>query len=371
MSQRATEPVLGVVSSRTAPATIIDVAREAGLSKSTASRALTGSGHVSADARRRAEDAARRLGYTPNGLARSMLRGKSELIGALVPDAATPFFARAVRGIADIARASGFEVVLTNTDGDLEAERRALKLLTERRSDGIIVAPASVTDGEHISVAVGAGIPVVQLDRRVQGVSRAGSVTIDNIQGGYIAVRHLTELGHRKIALVTEAAGELERWARRRVWGAGIMPSAARLGGYVRALADAGLELDRDLVVRSEYRREAAMVAVEKLLARRQDITAIFCTDGVLTSGAFEALQRSGLSCPGRVSLIGFDDQEWSTMVRPELTIVQQPDYELGRAAGRQLLERIADATLRPRDVRFSARLVVRGSTAPPPGMSL
>jgi LacI family transcriptional regulator len=346
------------------PPTIIDVALEAGLSKSTVSRALNGSGSVSAEARRRAEEAARRLDYTPNELARSMIRGSTKLIGVIVPDAATPYFARAIRGISDVARASGFEVVLANTDGDVEAERRALSVLIERRSDGVIVAPASVTDGAPLARAIDAGTPIVQLDRCVAGLSGGGSVTIDNAGIAYIAVRHFLDLGHRKIAVITETTAQVDQLSRRRIPRAGFMPSAARLAGYLRALEEYGVDCDPELIVRSKYRREAALAATQELLAQRQDATAVFCTDGVMTSGAFEAIQRSDLPCPSEISLIGFDDQEWTTMVRPEITIVEQPDYELGMAAARQLLARIANPGRRPRDVRLRARLVVRGSTS-------
>lgn len=352
---------------RPAPPTIIDVAREAGLSRSTASRALSGSESVSAEARSRAEAAARRLGYTPNALARSMIRGSTEVIGVLVPDVATPFFARAVRGIADVARSAGFEVLLVNTDSDPEAEVRALQVLTERRSDGIIVAPAIVTDAAHLARTIYAGTPLVQLDRRVAGLSGASSVTIDNAESSYVAARHLLDLGHRIIAVISESAREMD-WllSRQRIPREGLMPSAARLAGCLRAFSDKGVTPDGALIAYSEYTRDAAVAATGQLLARRPDVTAILCTDGVLTSGAFEALQRSGRNCPRDISLVGFDDQEWMTMVRPELTVVAQPDYELGRAAAQELLDRFAHDSP-PRDVRFRASLVVRGSTGVPP----
>lgn len=352
---------------RLGPPTIIDVARDAGLSRSTASRALSGSTAVSAEARSRAEAAARRLGYTPNALARSMIRGSSEVIGVLVPDVATPYFARAVRGIADVARSAGFEVLLANTDGDPEVEARALQVLTERRSDGIIVAPAIVANAAHLARAIDAGTPLVQLDRRVANLSGASSVTIDNAESSCVATRHLLQLNHRTIAVISESAQEIE-WllGRQRIPRQGLMPSAARLAGYLRALREKGVMPDRELIVHSEYTRDAAVTATKDLLERRPDVTAILCTDGVLTSGAFEALQRSGRICPRDISLVGFDDQEWMTMVRPELTVVAQPDYQLGWAAAQELLNCLIHGRP-PRDVRFRASLVVRNSTAAHP----
>ncbi|KMS87310.1 LacI family DNA-binding transcriptional regulator [Prauserella rugosa] len=344
---------------------LIDVAREAGVSTATAGRALGGYGKVSQRTRERVADAASRLGYRTNGLARSMITGSTQTLGVLVSDVSNPFFATALRGITDVTQQAGFEVLLSNTGGDADAERRALAVMSEKRVDGVIVAPALPSDGAHLARAIELSVPVVQLDRLASGVPSADSVTIDNEHAVAEAVGHLLELGHRRIGVITEADGDIARLRsgnRKR----GLLPSAVRLRGYFSALTEAGIPVDESLVGVARYDRESAYDATTRLLELTEPPTAMLCTDNVLASGAYRAAQDKGLRMPDDLSLIGFDDEPWTTLVRPGLTIVEQPTYELGAQAGRQLLDRIERGPGRARHVQLKAKLVARDSTAPP-----
>ncbi|GHF68745.1 LacI family transcriptional regulator [Amycolatopsis bartoniae] len=345
-------------------ASLIDVARAAGVSTATAGRALGGYGQVSDRTRERVLAAAAELGYRTNGLARSMVTGSTQTIGVVVTDVANPFFATALRGITDVTSPAGFEVLLANTGGTREAEQRAVTVMSEKRVDGMIVAAAQPGDGAHLKHAMDVGVPVVLLDRQVTGVPDADTITIDNEHAAAEAVAHLLELGHRRIGVITEAGDQLARvrsGSRRR----GLFPSAVRLRGYVRALQAAGIEIDERLVAPARYERESAYDAMTSLLDSAVPPTAVLCTDNVLASGAYRAAQDRGLSMPADLSLVGFDDEPWTTLVRPELTIVEQPTYDLGARAGRQLLDRLAGSANRsPQHVQLKAKLVVRESTA-------
>jgi LacI family transcriptional regulator len=259
----------------------------------------------------------------------------------VVTDIGTPFFARAVRGISDSARSAGYEVLLSNTDGDPSAEERALRVLEEKRADGVIVAPSDPAAVDAARRLLEGGTPVVALDRRLSGLRGADSVLLDNRKAAREAVAYLIALGHRRIAVLSEgsleralAATETRDVVRER-------PSVARVAGYLCALREAGLEVDPDLVLHSAYDRIEAVQVVGDFLSRGDRASALFCTDALLSTGAFTAVRESGLACPEELSFIAFDDQEWTQLVRPRLTVVSQPAYEIGAAAVGLLLRRI------------------------------
>lgn len=373
------------------PPSIVEVAREAGVSTATAGRVLGGYGQASAASRAKVEDAARRLSYRPNGLARSLIHGSTETVGVIVTDVGNSFFAGAVRAIADVVRAAGYEMLLANTDADPEAERRAIQVMWEKRVDGLIIAPQSPDSAERLRPVADGGLPLVLLDRPLPALPQVDQVIVNNTACARSAVNHLVRLGHRRIAVLSEAAEDFPRLRDAApAEGDAERPSAARLVGHLAALRRAGIDPDPGLIVHSPYDRDAAARAVLRLLRRDPGVTALFCTDNVLASGAVAALQRSGRGCPDEVSLVGFDDQEWTTLVRPRLTVVRQPTRELGTTAARRLLERVAErqgggggeaAGTGPGAGRTEApagsagqrlvlrgRLVERDSTGPPPG---
>lgn len=346
--------------------TIVDVARAAGVSKSTAGRALAGASEVSARTREKVARVAAELGYRPNSLARSMITGNTETVGVVVPDLANRFFAEALQSIARTVRKHGYEVLVSSTEGERELERRSVETLAAKRVDGLIVAPLDGTDDEHLRRLAADGTALVLLDRRAPGVDRASFVSTNNIEASRLATDHLIGLGHREIAIISETRYDPALADVTEPSTTGLRPSAMRLAGYLQALRAAGIPVRPEHVVHSAYSSAISYDATRTLLRTNPEITAIYCTDNVLSAGAFAAVQDSTLRCPTDVSLIGFDDHEWATLVRPRLTVVEQPTESLGVAAAEDLLAAIAEPGGPPVTRLLSAHLVVRDSVAPP-----
>ncbi|MDR5698767.1 LacI family DNA-binding transcriptional regulator [Agromyces aerolatus] len=352
--------------------TIIDVALAAGVSKSAAARVLAQSGSASEKTRKKVLEAADRLGYRPNQLARAMKSGATNTIGIVVPDVAIPFFSAVVRGLADTARAAGFEVLVSNTDNDADIEARALELLAEQRVDGIVIAPVFQRDPAAIVRLHREGMPIVLLDRSMPGLELLPLVSVDHVDATECAVRALIDDGHRRIALVTEASAapsELAQLTDRATDDADrslLRPSAQRLIGYVRALRAAGLDVDDELIIRSGYTTADAQRAVHDFLGRGIDATALHATDAVLSSGAYRGIRACGLSVPDDLSFIGFDDQDWTTMVEPAVTVVEQPRQRLGATATTILVGIIRGGATEPLRQMLAPELLVRGSVAAP-----
>lgn len=350
-------------------ATINDVARQAGVSKSTAARVLSGNGSASPSTQQRVHEAAQQLGYRPNGLARAIVSGTSNTIAVVLPDVANAFFSAALRGLTDSARAAGFEVLVSNTDNDADIEARSIELLTEKRADGFIIAPVFQRHPQAISRLVQDNVPVVLLDRRMPALADVPLVSVDHVGAAERATSSLIELGHERIAILTEAPQDL-RDLTDDVTEAklGVLrPSTQRLIGYRQALVKHGVPLDERLVVRAEYSGIAAQRSVHGLLDSEIHFTALFGTDAILTAGAYKALAERGVKLPDTASFIGFDDQEWTTLVEPSITVMDQPRHALGSTAATRLLAMVRGVASEMNDVRLPASLVVRGSTGPPP----
>ena len=312
---------------------IFDVAREAGVSRATAARALGGYGSVSEDARRRVEAAAERLGYSVNSVARSMVTGQTMTLGALIADISNPFFARVIRGFTDGARSSGYDVVLVNTDETVYTEIHGLKLLTEKRVDGILVAPASEEVGEHLALAIERGQALVQVDRYIPGLD-TDVVVVNNYESGYQAVQRVIAAGHTRIAAPILRTKGGDGHANL------ISTMHERHQGYRDAMAEAGLAVPQAYTPGAHGRSEVR-TAVAEMLSRPDRPTAVFGLDDSFTLGIIDAVYSRELLVPDQVSIFGFDDTEWTTVVRPPLSVIAQPAYDLGARAAQALLRRI------------------------------
>ncbi len=351
--------------------TIIDVAHAAGVSKSAAARVLAQKGSASSGTRERVLRAAEQLGYRPNHLARAMKSGATNTLGIVVPDVAIPFFSAVLRGFADTARAAGFEVLVSNTDNDADIETRSLEVLTEQRVDGIVVAPVFRKDPAAIIRLQSEGMPIVLLDRRMPGLEHLPLVSVDHAGATQKAISALIAAGHRRIALVTEATmgvPELEPLTRGDTAPfalALLRPSAQRLVGYLRAMRDADLPVDEDLIIRSAYSADDAQRAVDSFFERGTSATALHATDAVLSSVTYHAIRDRGPALPDPLSFIAFDDQDWTTMVAPTITVIEQPRQRLGAVAATALIGLIRGGAAEPHDRLLQAELIVRGSTAP------
>jgi LacI family transcriptional regulator len=330
--------------------TIADVASLAGVHTATAGRVLGGYGYTSEEIRARVRRAAEQLGYSPNLLARGLITGKTRTIGVVAGDIQSPFYSSILRGVADVARAEGFGVLLTNSDEKLELELEAVKLLREKQIDGLIVAPCDTRRSDHLRLALRQGCPVVQIDRTVKNLA-ADSVTVDNRAASRAATAKLIAAGHRRIAIVAELeqweAGNLAAFIGAAAAGsldpAALFPSWQRLLGYIEAQIASGIGVDPRLVLRAgSYSVAAAKAQVMAALSAPDRPTALFTTDGLMTAGAVDAITTLDMQIPRDLSLIGFDDLDWMSFFKPGITAIVQPLTAMGEAAARLILDRIA-----------------------------
>jgi DNA-binding LacI/PurR family transcriptional regulator len=326
-----------------------DVAREAGVSPSTVSRALHTRGYASPEARERVREVALRLGYVPNHMARNLRSRTSTAIGVLISDLRNSFYADLAAGIEEVLRAEGHQMILVNDSGDPAEEMLAAETLLAMQVPGVIVTPVTANCPKMLRQN---GIHVVCADREL-GRPGGDVVISDNKAGARELTEHLIGLGHTRIGLLIDETK----------WSTG----AGRLAGFRAAHTDAGLELDEDLVAYTSFDAEAARRTTSDLLNQHK-VTAILSANNVLAQGALAELKDRRLKIPQRISLAAYDDMPWMSLVQPALTTVDQHTVDLGRNCARLLLSRIRDE-LPPkrRIVRVAPRLVVRGSTGPAP----
>jgi len=341
------------------------VARMAGVSTATAGRALGNYSSVRPETAERVQHAARVLGYRPNALARGLINGATRTIGVIVTDLGNPFFSGMLKGVSQAARREDYDVLLFDTGGDLDAEARAVKVLSERRVDGIIAAPAALESGANFAALTEYRVPLVLVDRPL-AESGADTVLVSNVSSAEEATAHLLGHGHRRIAVVSESDESPTSALALAARDEPMRPATARLAGYARAHAATGLPIDDDLHVRVPYAAERAEGAISAFLDAHPDVTAVFTTDNVLSAAAFRSFQTTGRRCPDDVSLVGFDEHEWATLVRPTLSVVQQPREAIGSTAAERLLRRITGADQSaPVHTELAATLVPRDSSGP------
>jgi LacI family transcriptional regulator len=332
--------------SHATPVTLADIAREAGTSPATASRALSGRGYVSASARARLLAAAERLGYVPNASARTLKQRTSRVIGVAVSDLSNEFYARLATGIEQTLRGSNYQMVLISDNSESSREVAGARTFLAMRAPGVILTPAGREAADTLAQH---GVAVVEVDRRVADVP-CDAVVIDNERGGMFATSHLLELGHRRVALLVADTD----WTT----------DAGRLRGYLAAHEAAAIPVDDHLILPIRFDARDAEDRIAGLLDVEKP-TAIFAANNLLSQQAWRVLRRRGLKLPHDVSLVGFDDISWMDMVEPGITAVAQPTMELGRRAARLLLRRIDDPAREPALEVLQPTLIVRGSTGP------
>lgn len=329
-------------------ATLKDVARAAGVSQSTTSRAISGEGYVAAAVRERVLSVAEELGYVPHAMARSLRKQVSRSIGVLVSDLRNSFYADLAAGIAGRAHRDGYTMMLVDDQGSGVEELSAARAFVATRAAGVIVTPLSREVSDYL---LRQRIPVVEVDRQFCAGACDG-VVIDNESVAQRVTDHLIALGHRRIALLIDETD----------WTTG----GQRLAGYRRSLAESGIEPDPTLMVAAGWDADGARRAAIDLLARRNHPTAVFAANNLLAEGMWRAAGDLGLRIPDDLSMVCFDDAQWMSMVSPGITAVAQDASALGQAAMDRLLERIADPDAEPATVVLEAQIRARGSTAAP-----
>ena len=337
------------------PATLRDVAAAARVHPATASRALNPETRllVSEDTARRVTAAAAKLGYRPNPVARSLRTRRSYTVGVLIPDLNNPLFPPIVRGLEDKLAAAGYVALIGNTDADASRERLIFEQMRARHVDGFVLATVTLHD-RLLAEAAAADVPVVLMNRLSQDYSFP-SVSVDNEQGARMAVTHLARLGHTRIAHI---AGPQE-----------ASTGASRMRGFRDGMAAHQLEVSQDLIVyASRYTVEEGSRCCRELLARDGGFTAVAAANDMLAVGCYAALDEAALQCPDDISVIGFNDMPFIDRLRPPLTTVRFPHYQLGTEAAQLLLERIGERETPVKILYLAPELVVRGSTAEPAG---
>ena len=329
-------------------ATIQDVARRAQVSPATVSRVLNSSSTVHPDLVRRVRAAVEALSYQPNGVARRLRRRESPLWAVIVPDVGNPFFTSMVRGVEDVAQGSGYSVVLCNTDENTGKEAGYIAAAAEERMAGVIIAPASTRDTD-VTPLLDLRIPVVALDRRLRRVA-ADTVLVDNERAAEEATEHLLDMGYRRVACIT-GPGQ-------------AMTARERLAGYRRALRGRGHQARPSLVRRADFREGGGFEAMASLLADA-DLDAVFVANNLMTVGALECLVQHDVQVPREIGVVGFDEIPWASLVRPSLSTVAQPTYEMGKTAGELLTTRLLEPSRPAETVVLRTTLNVRASSTP------
>lgn len=324
--------------------TVLDVAREAGVSASTVSRILNGSTRVGSDKREAVERAIKKLDFKPNLFARYLKSGTTMTVGILGQDIESPFFTRAMRGIEDELQGTGYSPMIVTGHWNAVEEEERIRMLLARRIDGLVILTGHLQDAQIVEFA--RHQPIVVTGRSLEAAN-VRSRQLDQQAGGYLATRHLIGLGHRRIAHIA---------------GPHDQPDAqARFAGYARALGEAGLAVNPDIVVQGDFLEASGLLAMNRLLDSGHGFTAVFAANDQSAFGARVAMYRRGVRVPDDVSLVGVDDLPAAAYFTPPLTTVRQPIYDMGRYAAATLLQMLGHPT---KDVEVPPlELIVRETT--------
>ncbi|KAF9122537.1 hypothetical protein BGX30_001921, partial [Mortierella sp. GBA39] len=308
-------------------ATIYDIAREAGVSIATVSKVINQTGRISDKTRKHVQDVMKRIDYQPSVVASALTKKRTYSLGLLIPDIANPFFAELARSIEDHAHELGYSLVICSTDNDLTREERYVNVLRQKSADGIIIATGARND-TMMKQLMKYKLPVAVIAREMPLLA-VDTVLVDDYLGGYLAASHLTGLGHRNIAVIAEDLA--------------VMSSKERVRGYRKALEEAGITYDDNLVA----------------------VTApIFGCNDLLAIGVVQAARELGLRVPEDVSVVGFDNTVLATIIDPPLTSVAQPVQQMGKEIVQLITGEIDGSKPSKQRLVLLPELVVRGTTS-------
>jgi len=301
--------------------TIYDVAREANVSMATVSRVVNGNPNVKPTTRKKVLEAIERLGYRPNAVARGLASKKTTTVGVIIPDISSIFYSELARGIEDIATMYKYNIILSNSDQNKDKELHLLNTMLGKQVDGIVFMGSHVTE-EHVEEFKKSPVPIV-LAASIENSNTIPSVTIDYVTAAKDAVTSLAQNGHKKIAYVS---GPYEDQV-----------GAKKLEGYKQGLEMANIPFDEELVIEGDFSYDSGIEAYEKINELDEKPTAIFVGTDEMAVGVIHGVMDQGLTIPEDVEIIGFDNTRLATMVRPRLTTVVQPMYDIGAVAMRLL----------------------------------
>ncbi|GAB3757310.1 LacI family DNA-binding transcriptional regulator [Zhihengliuella somnathii] len=345
------------------PATVADVARAAKVSKAQAARALGGYGSVSESVRAKVLAAADQLHYRPNALARSMNTGRSQTIGVVIGDVENPFFGLATRGLSDSLRDHGYDVVLANTGERVDVEQDAVRVMLDKRVDGLVISPASSVATEHLSGFLDSGRPLVMLDRTIDTLE-VDSVVV-NLHGlARQATSELVSMGHRRIGFISSVAAPDTGYSPELVLTNSSV--ADRLAGIIDACHGAGITVDPAWIRLNAGTPHAIGQAVEDMLSGPDSPTALIASDSMVGLEILTTLRRLGRRVPQDASFLMFDDMPWSSLVSPPISVISQPAYDMGVLAAESLLERLSAQRTAPVRHVLEGRVIHRDSVSAP-----
>jgi LacI family transcriptional regulator len=331
-------------------ATIVDVARRAGVSVSTVSHVVNRTRHVNPDTLSLVEEAIAFVGFRPNALARSLKRASTESVGIAISAISNPYFSDTICAIEAECARLGMMVFLSDTQDDPAQELKVVQALHQRRVDGIILAPSADPESRAVAYLNAHRIPFVLVDRLLS--NRYDQVGVQNKSSMQLLVAHLLSHGHTRIGYV---AGQC-----------GFSTTRERIDGYRAALKAAGIALDETLVRRPDGRTDGAAASTGELLDMESPPTAIAAGNNMALIGVMHSLRERGLYVPNDIALVGFDDFEWADYFEPRLTVIAQPCQAIGREAAALLIERIGNMDGKRRTIRLRTDLVLRTSCGCP-----
>ena len=332
------------------PSTIREVAREAGVSVATVSHALSGNRPVSAATRRRIARAARELGYRPNRVAASMITGRTQTLGMIVPDIGNPFFGGLCAAAERAAAVRGYAVVACSSELDPALEARTTRVLADRRVDALLYLAGTGNPNRALRELSPADLTLVALDEEVESLPEGCSLlAVDNEAGGALAAEHLLALGHRELGVVA---------------GPSDLPTArARTAGFVAACQRVGISIPSRRVYHAPYTVEGGRARARELLSAEPAVTAIFSGNDLIALGVLEAVEQAGRIVPADLSVVGFDDIFVAALARPPLTTIRQPIARLGKEAAELAIDIVEGRAAQAERRILPVELVVRGST--------
>ncbi len=335
--------------------TLADVAKVAGVSVMTASRALSGEGYASDETRAKVQAAAKQLGYTPNALARMMKGGKTNVIGVVVNDLSSAVVNCFVTALSEEVRKFDMDLFIYNSLGDMGGGKgRRVSQLLHGLWDGLVYVLPRMTD-DYLETLEKSSSPII-LVNYFRHETSLPVVCGDNVNGAHDAVTHLLELGHRRIGFIRGSAYTGQSDVRER--------------GYLAALADAGIKADPALVYPGNFNEQSGLEGGRHLLQLAEPPTAIFAANDAMAQGAMNAIREKNLRIPEDFSIIGFDDIPAASMTQPPLTTLRHPFEAMAQATVQELVRRIRGEPGRRQRIEFPSEFVVRESTGPAPGAS-
>jgi LacI family transcriptional regulator, repressor for deo operon, udp, cdd, tsx, nupC, and nupG len=326
-------------------ASIKDVAKLANVSTATVSRVLRNAGNVTEETKRRVLEAIEALNYQPNVLGRYLRRMETETVLVIVPDITNPFFSKVLRGIEAVALERGYQVLLGDTQNDVQLEEQYLNVLPQKQVDGMIFLTARTR--KELMEEMSRQFPIVLACEYLEGTD-IPTVSIDNISSARKATEHLIGLGHRRIAHLT---GPMD-----------VILSRDRLRGYYQALAQHDIDVDAALVQEGDFSFESGYNVTLKLLALEKPPTAIFAANDAMAIGAIKAVRHRGGRVPDDVAIVGFDDIQMASIFEPGVTTIAQPMFDIGKQAMKLLLQLIDGEEVERRQFVLPDRLVIRES---------